>query len=189
MIRWTPAARATVLRLWPTAVGSSVIAAVLLAEHGIAASRSSVIGVAHRAGLSGHGARPPESFAATRSAIRAAKAPRRRPERLPREEVLRRDRERAARNRLRARAGGFAAPAPVPVPAPVRPIVAPEADNDTAPTSLRIPLTAASAGQCKFIADDPRDGAATCCGHPVSAGSVWCAWHRAVCTVPTRRAA
>ncbi|MGU3543556.1 GcrA family cell cycle regulator, partial [Methylobacterium sp. A52T] len=86
-------------------------------------------------------------------------------------------RARAARRRARDAA---AAGRPVPPP---RPRVAPTG----VPESLRILLTDVRDGACRYIADDPRAGPATCCGHPTMPGSSWCPGHRAICSAPAQR--
>ena len=188
---WTAASRARVLELYgrPGTSGSS-IAALLAAELGLHVSKSAVIGIAHRGAP-----RPP------------------RPVQTPEQVLLRsRDRKRVARAAARAgqpapawaqpgahRPAQGKSPAPkkalaprkaaapkpeaaVPRPAPRPRVVVPSAF----PPSLLIPLTAAPAGACRYIADDPKAGPALVCGHPVFPGSAWCPGHRRICVVPER---
>lgn len=168
MIKWTPAAKDFVLRLWDTQkLSGSQIADRLAAEHGLTVSKSAVIGVAFRAGRSFSGPRSTACLAAARAA-RAARVGRT-------DEQRRRDRERKATKSL---AKPATAPRPTPTPRPAIPA--------EAPVSLRIPLVETREGVCKFIADDPRAGG-TCCGHAAQHGSPYCAAHHALCTVPVRR--
>ncbi|SFL00264.1 GcrA family cell cycle regulator [Methylorubrum salsuginis] len=157
VVRWPDAAKARVAQLWlAREMPACQIAAVISAEHGIAATKSAVIGIAHRAGLSYKG--------------RLATSPIQ-PRRIGPPP------KRVRKPRPRADAAPKPAPAPRPRPAPALPA--------PVPMSLRIPLVEIKDGSCRFIADDPKAAPATCCGHPTASGSPWCDGHRAVCTVPT----
>jgi hypothetical protein len=169
VIRWTLEAKADLYALWKAGTCASEISDRLAETHRVVASRNAVIGVAFRAGLAFQGPRSPESLAAARLARRAA-----RPART--EDQRRRDRERKA-----AAKAARPAPTPRPRPEPARPA--------EIPVSLRIPLMAIRDGSCRFIADDPRAGPATCCGHPSMSGSAWCSGHHALCTIVVRKAA
>lgn len=169
MIKWTPEARAFVLALWETHLSASQIAERVAAEHYLTVTKSSVIGIAFRAGKAFSGPRSSARLAAARAA-RAAKLA------VPKsEEALRRDRERKA-------AKAIAKPAPAPRPTPAQRPAIPAG----IPVSLGVPLVEIREGGCRFIADDPRAGG-TCCGHTTQHGSPYCAAHHALCTVPVRR--
>lgn len=168
MIKWTPEAKSFVLALWETHLSASQIAERVAAEHDLVVTKSSVIGIAFRAGKSFSGPRSSACLAAARAA-RAARVGRT-------DEQRRKERERKA-------AKAIAKPAPAPRSAPTqRPAIPAEA-----PASLQIPLVETREGACRYIADDPRSGG-TCCGHAAQSGSPYCPAHTALCTVPVRRA-
>lgn|GEM_PF-3410167 len=188
---WTAASRARVLELYgkPGTTGSS-IAPLLAVEFGMDVTKSAVIGVANRGTP-----RPP------------------RPVQTP-EETLLKSRDRKRELRAAAREGrpapawaqpGAHRPAQGKAPAPKKPPVQRKAavakivpvakpkpaarvtlSISNAPAPLLIPLTAAPAGACRFIADDPKVFPALVCGHPVYPGSAWCPGHRRICVVPER---
>lgn len=166
---WTPAAKDRVRSLWVAGkMTGAEIAGVAAAEFGFPASKSAVIGIAFRSGLAFKG-RPVK--ACTRAVDRAAGR--------ARQEAAREASRRRRADAKAAREAGVAKPT-VRAKAPTRPVMArPSAVSQ----SLRIPLVEAREGECRFIADDPRDGSATCCGHPCASGSPWCEPHRALCTV------
>lgn len=164
---WDPAHRVLVLEMWPTGCGSSAIIAAL-AEAGKTAGKSAVIGIAFRAGLAFQGAHYSDAGRANAKAKKPTLTPHERAER---------ERARDAKRRARAAA---AAGRPVPPP---RPRVAPEG----VPVTLGILLTDVRDGQCRYIADDPRAGPATCCGHATVPGSSWCPGHRAICSAPAAK--
>ncbi|KQO66594.1 MULTISPECIES: GcrA family cell cycle regulator [Methylobacterium] len=171
MIKWTPEAKNFVLTLCDTQkLSGSQIADRLAAEHDLVVTKSAVIGVAFRAGRSFSGPRSTACLAAARAA-RAARVGRT-------DEQRRRDRERKAAKAATAVPKPASAPKQTPRPAIPAGI----------PTSLRIPLTQIGEAQCRFIADDPLAGPATCCGHATQHGSPWCPGHYALCTVPVRKA-
>lgn len=160
---WPPAARARVEEMWTARTRSATqIAVVIASEFGMIVSKSAVIGVANRAGLAGLGWRfqRGKGSGEGRSAYN--------------------DRRRGAL--AAARAGKPAPPKASKIEAPTRPKVARSVPAGI-PKSLRIPLVETREGQCKFIADDPSMGAATCCGHTTPAGSPWCEGHRRLCMV------
>lgn len=170
--RWSPAARARVIQLWPTAIGGTAIAEIIHAEHGIVVSKSAIIGIAFRAGLAHKGRRPAASLAAS-AAVKAAR--RRGPPMTP-EERAEKDRLRAAKNRAKAKAAAATAPRrPVPV------------QDVGIPVSMRVSIVELREGSCRFIDGDPKAGPATYCGHPRASGSAWCEGHRRLCTTPASR--
>lgn len=165
---WPAAAKERVCQLWLSrTMPASAIALAIAAEFGVVASKSAVIGVAYRSGLAEQGwkrpsgespaarARRKAKQAATRAAARAALPPK--PPKAP------------------------AAPKPK---APPRPRIE-AAPPSVLPQSLAIPLVAIRDAQCRYIADDPARGLATCCGHPCASGSPWCPAHRAICVSGT----
>lgn len=166
--QWPPAARERIRELWLAgSMSASQMAAICEAEHGFTVTKSAVIGVAYRLGLAFQG----------RKAIAT-----------PEDLAARRDRQAEARRAAKERRERLAAAKPPKLPAakgaravkrPRRPVPAIPA---ALPSSLRIPLVEAREGQCRFIADDPRAGPVTCCGHPAVSGSAWCEPHRALCT-------
>lgn len=157
VVRWPDAAKARVAQLWlAREMPACQIAAIVAAEHGITVTKSAVIGIAHRAGLSFKGR-------LSTSPIH----PRRVGPPTPR----------VRKPRPRREAAPKPAPAPRPRPAPALPA--------PIPVSLEILFTEIRDGQCRHIEGDPKRGPATCCGHPTSPGSPWCEGHRRVCTVPT----
>ncbi len=165
-VQWPAAAKARVAEMWLSRTRSaSEIAAIISQEYGLPASKSAIVGVAFRAGLSFQGRKAvatPESLAARRD--RQAEA------------------RRAAKERRERRA---AAKAPKPAPAlkpPRRPVPAIPA---ALPSSIRIPFVDVREGECRYIADDPSGGQATCCGHATAQGSPWCPAHRAICVSGT----
>lgn len=153
VVRWTPAAKAQVCALYAEGrMSCTEIAALIRVEHGLQVSKSAVIGVAFRAGLSD---RATQEARARVSRPKEARAATRRP-----------------------RPVSKSAPAPKPKPAPVSAAI---------PVSLRIAVWEIRDGMCRFIAGDPKGGAATYCGHGIQHGSAWCPGHRKLCTVPSRR--
>lgn len=159
--QWPQDAKAIVCALWVEGrMTATEIAAAVSAAHGFDATKSSVVGIAFRAGLAFKG-RP-----ANRPADSAGRTARRTAQR----------REQRARQAKPAPAPK-AAPKPKPAPALPAPV----------PASLMIPFTEIRDGLCRYIADDPRAGPATCCGHPTASGSPWCEGHRRICTAPTGR--
>ncbi len=173
VVKWTPAAKAMVYLLWEQDFSGTEIAERIVAEHGLAVTKSSVIGVAFRAGMAGRAPRSEKSKAAA-SAQPA----------MSREERRARNRDRKAAKAAERR-GGTAPRTPRPVQAP-RPVAVARTEPAGIAPSLRIPLTAIRDGECRFIAGDPVHGDGTCCGHPVRLGSRWCAEHHALSTVPVR---
>ncbi len=166
---WPQAARDRVTSIWKTGEKTSTeIAAIITSEFGFPASKSSVIGIAFRAGLAFKGR---QIKACTRAVDRAAGRARQEAAR----EASRKRREAAKA----AKAAGLVVTAPKPK-APPRPVAA---RSPEVVESLRIPLVDVREGQCRFIACDPRMEAATCCGHPTTHASPWCEGHRAICTV------
>lgn len=161
---WSPAARERVCQLWLSrTMPASQIAGVIAAEYGIAASKSAVIGIAYRSGLAEQGWRRPSG---TSPAARARK-----------------NAKQAATRAARAAALPPKPPKPKAAPKPVappRPRIEAAAASGL-PTSLGIPIVEIRDGACRFIADDPRGGGATCCGHATASGSPWCEAHRAIC--------
>ncbi|QDI79010.1 hypothetical protein E8E01_00370 [Methylorubrum populi] len=159
-VRWPAEAKARVTELWLGRQMPAVeIAGAVAQEFGIAASKSAVIGIAFRAGLSFQGR-------LTASPIR----PRRVGPAPPRVR-----KPRPARPRVEA---APKPPKPAPIPkAPAGPVGIPE--------SLRVSIVAVRDGACRFIAGDPREPGATCCGHPTVSGGPWCAGHHAICTTPS----
>jgi len=165
---WDPVHRELALTLWKTGCGSARIIEALAAA-GKPTTKNAVVCVAYRAGLAFQGARQ-----VTRPQVaKPARVP------LTPEERAERERARAARRRERDAA---AAGRPV---TPPRPRVQPAG----VPVSLAVLLTDVRDGQCRYIADDPRAGPATCCGHQVMPGSSWCPGHRAICAAPAQRPA
>lgn len=160
MIAWTPQAKAAVCTLWTERnLSARQICDEIFKEYGIAPSRSSVIGIAHRAGLSFQGR-------LTESPIR----PRRVGPLAPRVR-----KPRPARPRAEA---APKPPKPAPAPkAPAAPVGIPE--------SRQVSIVEIREGQCKYMAGDPRDPSSSCCGHPTASGSPWCPGHHAVCTTPS----
>lgn len=151
---------------------ASEIAGVIAEEYGVSASKSAVIGIAYRAGLANAGWKRPAAASASRIARNARQN----------------EARRAAREGLPPkppRPPKAAQPKAAPKPkAPPRPRI--EAASATGlPVSLQIPLTDVRDGQCRYIADDPKGGQATCCGHPAVSGSPWCEAHRAICVSGT----
>ncbi|QGY03187.1 hypothetical protein MMSR116_15815 [Methylobacterium mesophilicum SR1.6/6] len=162
---WDPAHKARALELWPTGCGTPAIRAVLLSEFGVEKSKNAIILIAFRAGLAFQGARHRKAPSKPSRVI------------LTPEERAERERARAARRRERS---AVAAGRPVPPP---RPRVQPAGVL----VSLGILLTDVRDGQCRYIADDPRAGPATCCGHTTVPGSPWCPGHWLICTAPAQR--
>ena len=158
-VRWPAEAKARVAELWlGRQMPACQIAAAIASEFGIATTKSSVIGVAHRAGLSFKGRLSTSPIHPRRIGPPAPRVRKPRP---------------------RREAAPKPAPAPRPRPAPALPAAI--------PVSLEILFTEIRDGQCRHIEGDPKRGPATCCGHPVSPGSPWCAGHRAICTKPGDR--
>lgn len=155
-VRWPAEAKARVSELWLGRQMPAVeIAGAIAQEFGIVATKSAVIGIAFRAGLSFQGR-------LTASPIR----PRRVGPAPPRVR-----KPRPARPRVEA---APKPPKPAPIPkAPATPAGIPE--------SLRVSIVAVRDGACRFIAGDPREPGATCCGHPTASGSPWCEGHHAPC--------
>lgn len=186
VIKWTEAARSHVCALYAEGrMSGTEIAAVIRAEHGLQVSKSAVIGVAFRAGLSDPGGDLGPSLTAARAVLDARPG-----NAIAHEERLRRRRE--ARSRIASArvkpvrtskpwARPVAKAAAVPKPKPFPEVAA------TGPVSLRIPIWEIRDGECRFIADDPKGGGGTYCGNVCRHWSKWCSWHHAVCTVPSRR--
>jgi hypothetical protein len=167
-VTWSPAARERVCQLWLSReMPASAIASVIAEEYGVVASKSAIIGIAYRSGLAEQGWKRPSG---TSPAARA--------------------RKNAAQAATRAAARAALPPKPPKPPAAPKPLARPRpaiaaASPSGLPQSLGIPLTAIRDGQCKFIADDPAGGGATCCGHATASGSPWCPAHRALCVTGT----
>ncbi|WP_203155305.1 GcrA family cell cycle regulator [Methylobacterium aquaticum] len=146
---------------------ASAIAGVIAEEYGVVASKSAVIGIAFRAGLAEQGwKRPPGQSPAARA------------------------RKNAKQSAARAAARAALPPKPPKPPAAPKPVAPPRPAIEAAPdrglpVSLRIPLVGIRDGMCRFIADDPAGGGATCCGHATAQGSPWCPSHRALCVSGT----
>ncbi|SFM84741.1 GcrA family cell cycle regulator [Methylobacterium pseudosasicola] len=186
VIKWTEAAKSRVCALYEEGrLSGTEIAALIRAEHGLQVSKSAVIGIAFRAGLSDPGGELGPYLSAARAVLDARPG-----NPIPHEERLRRRRE--ARSRIayarakpvraskpRARPVAKAAAAPKPKPA--------KAVEVGIPASLRVAIWEIRDGQCRYIADDPKGGAATYCGHVAQHGAVWCPGHFRMCTVPSRR--
>ena len=167
---WPQAARDRVTSIWVTGEKTGAeIAAIITSEFGFPASKSSVIGIAFRAGLAFKGR---QIKPCTRAVDRAAGRARQQAAR----EASRKRREAAKA----ATADGLSV-TPPKAKAPPRPV----AMRTEPVASLRIPLTEIREGQCRFIADDPSAAPATCCGHVTANASPWCEAHRAICTVRT----
>ncbi len=170
---WSPAARERVCALWLSrTMPASAIAGIIASEFGVSASKSAVIGIAYRAGLANAGWKRPGAASASRIARNARQN----------------EARRAARKGLPPkppRPPKAAKPPAAPKsPAPPRPRIE-AASTMGLPQSLRIPLVEIRDGQCRFIADDPAGGGATCCGHATAQGSAWCPAHRAICVSGT----
>ncbi|WP_311409738.1 GcrA family cell cycle regulator [Methylorubrum extorquens] len=160
-MRWPAEAKARVSELWLGRQMPAVeIAGAIAAEFGIPASKSAVIGIAFRAGLSFQGRLAASPIRPRRVGPPAPRVRKPRPAR-PRAEAAPKPPK----------------PAPIPKRVPPGPVGIPE--------SLQVSIVEIREGQCKYMAGDPRDPLSSCCGHPTASGSPWCPGHRAVCTTPS----
>lgn len=199
---WTPELTQRCKALWGK-MPSSRIAGLLSEETGRPFTRNSIICEMNREGLSFRGVTPMKSR--KRRLLRTDLSP------AELESVRAVEREYSRRKRARARgqplpplpnrellaglprpaAKPKQKPAVTPAPsalalAPPRPVPAAAPASADIPPSKGIPLVSIGLFECRFIAGDPLDGPALCCGHPVAEGSSWCPGHRSLCTVPTR---